>query len=57
MPTRDYAAGCPQVCDDGIDLPPHACPQRISEDCLFLSEHRLEMQTRARAAGGQSRTT
>ena len=35
--TRDYAAGCYQRCEDGKELPPHTCPQLISEDCLYLS--------------------
>ena len=35
--TRDFQAGCPQECVDGVGLPPHACPMRISEDCLYLS--------------------
>ncbi|KJE89008.1 cholinesterase [Capsaspora owczarzaki ATCC 30864] len=25
--------GCPQICD----LPPHTCPDTVSEDCLFLN--------------------
>lgn len=28
-----YGAGCPQTCD----LPPHTCPVRTDESCLFLN--------------------
>lgn len=37
LPTRDYRPGCAQRCEDGVQLPPHTCPQLISEDCLYLS--------------------
>merc|ERR1719353_387361 len=29
--------GCMQYCIDGVTLPPHSCPPRLSEDCLTLN--------------------
>lgn len=31
-PANQFKAGCMQKCD----LPPHVCPQMISEDCLYI---------------------
>jgi len=33
LPVLDYKPGCPQYCE----LPPHTCPDSLSEDCIYLN--------------------